>query len=387
MRIAHVLTRLLRAGSEENTIATCLDQVRRGHVVFLIHGRDYIPSYYKELKPAHIELIKIDSLVHEIDLPHDFRACFQLVDVFNKLHLDVVHTHQSKAGIIGRAAARLAGVPTLVHGVHIPPFVNASRAASLIYVAAERFCGSFTDLFIHVGRQMQDEYLRRGIGRRADHIVAESGMELYQFRHASPPADANKLLASPIGRLDKPFVVLFLGALEKRKAHRRFLLAFQHVVSERPNTVLLVAGEGEEKGAIEHDVAELKLNAHVRMLGFRNDPQSLLAISDALVICSEREGFPRVAVQAGLSGVPIISTPLPGIEKIVRNNETGLVGPLQDFDKMLRRLIDEPEIRRSMSNKLLALDYEPWDVNTMTAKIELAYLAHTDGMSNLREGQ
>src|SRR5262249_28041701 len=142
-----------------------------------------------------------------------------------------------------------------------------------------------------------------------------------------------------------------------------FLLAFRQVVSERPNTVLLVAGEGEQKDAIEHDIAELILRPHVRMLGFRNDPQSLLAISDAVVICSEREGFPRVAVQAGLAGVPIISTPLPGIDKIVQNNETGLVGPLQDFEKMLLRLIDEPQLRRSMSDKLLALDYNPWDVD------------------------
>jgi glycosyltransferase involved in cell wall biosynthesis len=112
-----------------------------------------------------------------------------------------------------------------------------------------------------------------------------------------------------------------------------------------------------------------------------SDPQSPLAISEALVICSEREGFPRVAVQAGLAGVPIISTPLPGIDKIVRNNETGLVGPPQDFDKMLLRLIDEPQVRRSMRDKLFALDYGPWDVNTMTAKIERAYLAHAGGMS------
>jgi glycosyltransferase involved in cell wall biosynthesis len=206
-------------------------------------------------------------------------------------------------------------------------------------------------------------------------------MELDQFRHASPPSDADELRASPIGKPDKPFVVLLLGALEKRKGLRRFLPTFGKVVSERPNTVLLVAGEGEEKDSIEHDITELTLRSHVRMLGFRNDPQSLLAISDALVICSEREGFPRVVVQAGLAGVPIISTPLPGIDKIVRNNETGLVGLLQDFDKMLLRLIDEPEVRRSMSDKLLALDYSPWDVNTMTAKTEKAYLANAGAIS------
>jgi glycosyltransferase involved in cell wall biosynthesis len=381
MRIAHVLTRLLHGGSEETTIATCIAQTREGHQVYLIHGRDYIDDHCTELAGHNIKSIKIDNLVQPIRFWDDVVALCQLTSVLRGLGLDVVHTHQSKAGILGRMAARLAGVPIIVHGVHILAFVDVSRWRALAYVAAERFCGNFTHLFIHVSPQMREECEKRSIGSRAQHVIIESGMDVDRFRNGKPPHDGLDLLESPTGSDVKPFVILFLGALEKRKGHAHFLPVFKDVVSERSNTILLIAGEGEQRHEVGNDIQRLNLNSHVRLLGFRSDPESLLAISDVLIICSEREGLPRAALQAAIAGVPILTTPLPGIEAIVRQWETGSVSNLVDFKSALLRLIDEPGLRLRMKKNLQMMNYTAFDNESMTRKIQIAYKHQFDKLT------
>jgi hypothetical protein len=165
MVIAHVITRLLRAGSEENTIATCLGQARAGHRVLLIHGRDWNPAH-QALCGTEIELIQVPDLVREVSPRHDLAAIRTLRTLFKQRRPTVVHTHQSKAGIIGRIAARLAGVPTLVHGVHIVPFIGVGRMEQIVYLLAERAMASFTHAFINVSestRAAADDYRTRDV--------------------------------------------------------------------------------------------------------------------------------------------------------------------------------------------------------------------------------
>jgi glycosyltransferase involved in cell wall biosynthesis len=375
VRIVHVLTRLLHAGSEENTIASCRGQVRNGHEVTLLHGEEFLSQSIALLGPG-VRTIRIESLVHRLSPARDLRAVARMRQVFAQLRPDVVHTHQSKAGILGRIAARLANVPIIAHGVHILAFQNAPPALAFAYLLAEKICGSFTDLFVHVSRGTLEECTQRRIGPSAHHIVAESGMDVGSFREAVPPVDANTLLQSPCGDRARPFVVLSLAALEPRKGLARFLPVLRKLADKRPNTVLLAAGRGPEHAHLEAQIESLGLNGHVRLLGFRGDPQHLLAIADALVVCSEREGLPRVVVQAGIAGVPIVTTALPGIDLIVRPGETGFVAPLDDLAPMeqaLLDLIDNPALRESMRDGLRRMDFSPWQAETMVARIEAGY--------------
>lgn len=381
MQIAHIITRFISGGADENTLSTCNHQAERGHDVTLACGRDWSAVMRSNLHPR-VDFISFPSLIWRISPWHDGRAVAELRAYLRERKPDIVHTHTSKAGFVGRVAARLAGVPTVVHGVHILPFVNAPPLAAPFYVLAERACGTLTDLFVHVGPHMRDECAARNIGRNARHIVAESGMDVARFRNAPPPADQDDLLASPVDSIARPFVVLSLAVLEPRKGLRKFLPVFCRLVAHRPNTVLLVAGEGGERAALRDLAAALGLQRHVRFLGFRRDPERLLAIADALVICSEREGLPRVAVQAAIAGVPIVTTDLPGMGVIVRERETGFVVPHDNFERMrlaLRELIDNPQLRAQMREALSRIDYSPWSAERMTSRIEAAYAAVVRG--------
>ena len=151
---------------------------------------------------------------------------------------------------------------------------------------------------------------------------------------------------------------------------------FRTVVEHRPNSILLLAGDGGARSEIEAEVRRLGLSHHVKILGYRDDPERLLAIADLFVISSNREGLPRAAVQAGIAQVPIVSTALPGINSIVHPNETGFVVPvghLEGMEPLIRRLIDEPSLRTHMRECLGAVDFSAWAIERMIEKIDAVY--------------
>lgn len=375
MHIVHLITRFNRGGAEENTQITCDLQVRDGHEVTLIVGEAWEPGMRARLDPRVRFLVEPD-LVREVAPLRDLKALLGLSATLRRLKPDVVHTHTSKAGIVGRMAARLSGDPLIVHGVHILSFIGVRQAERLAYTALERFCGQFTHAFVHVSATLKRQCEVAGVGRGSLHVVAESAMDVARFHAAEPPEDAEVLCASPTGESERPFVILMMGLLEPRKRPRPFLRVFRKLVDLRPNTVLLLAGEGVEREAIEADVRELGLERHVRVLGYREDPDRLLVLADATVLCSLHEGLPRVGVQSAISATPIVTTALPGIDQIVTDGVSGFVIPVDDLDAMLsplQRLADEPELRARMSAALAAGDYSAWSSETMVARIGQAY--------------
>ena len=188
MHVCHIITRFLRAGAEENIVITCNAQVLRGHRVTLIHGREHVPEMFATLDPR-IERIQIPSMQREVNPYKDIAALVHCVQVLRAIRPDLVHTHTSKAGIIGRTAARFVRVKYIIHGVHILPFLNVPPVQRWIYVNLERLMGRFTDAFINVSQEMCDACLAVGVGDAERHHIALSGMDIGRFRSASRPAD------------------------------------------------------------------------------------------------------------------------------------------------------------------------------------------------------
>ena len=371
MRIVHILTRFVRGGSEENTILSCLDQASAGHDVHLVHGDQYRDDCIRGLGDG-VARHAVRSLVHRIAPVHDLAASWRLFLLVRRLKPDLVHTHQSKAGILGRIAARLAGVPAIVHTVHIVPFDNVPRLSAMLYRACERFCGRFTDLFIHVAAGTVEQYAVHRIGTAAMHRVIASGMAVEKFAAAMPAEDISAWRAGDPGR----FLILSMAALEARKRILEFLPIFRAIADTHPGALLALAGEGPERPAIEACVGQLGLGDRVRFLGVRDDPERLLAAADALVICSAREGLPRAAVQARIAGIPVVSTALPQIGSVVTDGKTGYLVPLDQLDAMkaaFDQLMKNPDLRTALRGGQPPFDSQAWRTETMTAQIADAY--------------
>ena len=375
MHVVHIITRFIRGGADENTQLTCNHQACAGYNVTLIVGKDYDAQMRDGLDPR-VQFITLPSMVQSVSPIPDAISLVRIYLILRRLKPDLVHTHTSKAGVLGRLAAVFSGVPKIVHGVHILAFTNESPMRRVSYLWLERICGICTHAFVHVSTGMREECLKNGVGSGALHAVAESGLDIARFRNPSPPGDAVDLLQSPTGSTKRPFVILSLAALERRKGQRQFLKVFRRVVEQRPNSILLLAGEGSERTEIEAEVRRLGLSRHVRILGYRDDPERLFAIADVFVVSSNREGLPRAAVQAAIAGVPIISTALPGISSIVHEDETGFVvpiGSLECMEPLIRRLIDEPSLLIRMREGLRAVDLSAWAVERMIKKIDAVY--------------
>jgi glycosyltransferase involved in cell wall biosynthesis/predicted kinase len=374
--ILHVITRLLQGGAEENTISTCLYQVRQGNRVSLVHGRDAHPSWAKRLE-GQVTMIMSPSLGQPLNPVRDAKAIWELRNLFMALRPDVVHTHQSKAGIIGRLAAALARTPLIAHTVHIAPFVNVSGPRRWFYVTAERICERYTHLFISVSQGMRQAFHGEGIGRKKTFEVIHSGMDLAKFISATPPGDWRARIGG-WDSSDRPKFILMLAAFEPRKRQYGFIEAIAPHLHARSELCLLFAGEGSEQARCRDLANALGIGRQIRFLGHDPKPEELIALSDVCILTSEREGLPRSAVQYIAGGKPVILTRLTGIEELVVDGANGIITDPDDLGETAARtlgLLDDEALLARLASGARATDVSRWREEAMGERIETAYRA------------
>jgi glycosyltransferase involved in cell wall biosynthesis len=375
LHVVHVLTRMLRGGSEENTVATALWQAARGHRVTVLHGGTADPHWQAALG-GKVALRQVVSLRHPVDPLADARACLSLRGIYRDLAPDVIHTHQSKAGILGRLAAAAVPSAAVIHGIHIVPFAGAGMVRRLAYVTAERGMARRTDRFIAVSQGTAASYAAGGICDVSDVTVVRSGMDLAAFGAARPPKDAAALIGADLSGPDRPPVILMLAAFEPRKRHGAFLAAFRSVVARCPRVRLLLAGAGTEEASARTLTGDLGLAGNVTFCGHRPDPQALIALADLTVLASEREGLPRVVVQSLAGGRPVVLSGLPGIDEVVSHGRNGLIAPAQDLNALADAISDLIEDRPRLARLAAgarATDLSDWDLDRLGAATTAVY--------------
>jgi len=374
LRIAHVITRLINGGADENTVLSCNHAAQRGHEVFLIHGAETRPEILEKVD-ARVTVVPVASLVRPISPLSDTRAFYDLTRTFRRFGTDVVHTHTSKAGILGRLAARASRVPVIVHGTHIVPFVNVGRAEKLLYLRAERAVQGITHAFIDVSTGMRDLCLEAGVGTSERHHVIQSGFDLSRFKDAQAPEDWRGLLRVRPGE-PRPPVLLMLAVFEPRKRHLDFLERLPRIVARVPAVRLVLAGDGKLRRPVEARIRTLGLERNVVLAGFYRHPERLIALADVCVMASVREGLPRAVVQYLAGGKPVVVADLPGIHDVLRDDVNGLVVPSQDLDALadsVAALLEDDPRRARLARGAAATDLSSWDAVRMGERIEAVY--------------
>jgi glycosyltransferase involved in cell wall biosynthesis len=300
-----------------------------------------------------------------------------LVRALHRLKPDIVHTHTSKAGILGRLAGRIARAKAVVHGVHILPFLNVRRFKRWVFVAVERLTAPLTDAFVSVSPKMQECCLAENLGTHALHKVVPSGMDVAQFRDAAAFDQAE--LARELGVEVCPRqLVVMAAALEPRKRVAEFLPVFREVAAQCPDAMLAVLGEGPDRERIMGQADELGLSDRVRLLGFRTDIERWLASAAVCALSSEREGLPRAVIQYVLAGRPVVVADLPGLDAVLHDGENGFVTSADNLTTMaapIVRLLTTPRLSESFSAYSRTLDLSPWSIENMTAELERVYFS------------
>ena len=350
MRVTHVITRLIVGGAQENTVASVLGLRRKSGVeVDLISGLTTGAEGSLESKFAGAP--EIFSLVPELVRPvhplKDILALRRLEQIFRTQKPDIVHTHSGKAGIIGRLAARRAGVPVIIHTIHGPSFGAFQNGLSnFIFTAAERRAAQATDHFIVVADAMTTQYLAAGIGRPRQYTKVFSGFPLEPFLAAkNDPA-----LRAKLGLQPDDFVVGTIARLVKLKGHDNLFAVAPELIRRCPQMKFLLVGDGEYRARFENLARSLGLERHFVFTGLvpPGEVPALVGVMDALVHLSLREGLPRALPQALAAAKPVIAYDCDGAREVCLDHQTGFLlrpGDLEGLKSRLLQLANDAPLR------------------------------------------
>jgi glycosyltransferase involved in cell wall biosynthesis len=324
MKICHVITRMIVGGAMENTLLTCEGLHARGHEVTLITGPALGPEgeLMTRAESGGYRVIVVDALRREIHLLRDRAAYFQIGRHVLELRPDVVHTHASKAGILGRKAAAKIGGMKIVHTIHgLALGGRQSRWRNWLFARLERKAARHTDALISVADAMTAKALAHRVGRPEQFTTIYSGMEVQRFVHRPPETDAvREAMKLPPDAV----LVTKIARLAEEKGHEYVLDAAGRV--EDPRVHFCLVGDGALRREIEAQLAVRGLAPRFRLTGLVRPEEipALLHASDMIVHCSLREGLARVLPQGMLAGKPVISFDVDGAREVV-DAETGVL--------------------------------------------------------------
>ncbi len=396
MRIFHISTRLILGGSQENTVLSCEGQARLGHDVHLAFGPIYGPegsllervSAFLSKNPSRDGAIAntaitthvVPHLVREIRPWADWRCLGELMRLIRAIRPDIVHTHSSKAGILGRAAAWAVrdGAMGIVHTIHGPPFHKyQGRAANTLYKASERWAARRCHTIVSVADAMTEQYLHAGIGRAEQYLTVRSGMETESFLRVANE-ESRRASRAALGLSTTDFVVGTVARLAELKGHDDLLDALGPELRARPDWKLLWVGDGWWRERLTQRIRSMGLTNSVVMTGLvgpERVPQ-MLAAMDVLAHPSYREGLPRTVPQALLAGVVPVAYDVDGTGEVCRDGETGRLvkpGDSASLRSAVVGLYDHPPLRRNLADRGQAECREMFSAERMVTRLEEVY--------------
>ena len=379
MRVTHVITRLIVGGAQENTVDSVLGLRRQpGLEVDLISGPTAGPegSLESSFSGCAGALSVARHLVRPVHPWHDALALPELTRLFRERRPDLVHTHSGKAGVLGRLAARRAGVPLIIHTIHGPSFGAFQGALSnTIFTAAERLAARATTHFVTVSEAMTRQYLAAGIGTPDQYTRVFSGFALEPFLEARNEAGVRARL----GLKSEDFIVGKIARLTERKGHDDLFAAAPELIRHCPRLKFLLVGDGPWRGRFEQRIHELGLQKHFAFTGLvpPTSIPELVGVMDVLIHLSLREGLPRALPQALAAGKPVVATECDGAGEVCLDGETGFLIPPRHGTALIQRLLQleaDPALRERLGRRGPEFVRERFSVERMVNDLHQLYL-------------
>jgi glycosyltransferase involved in cell wall biosynthesis len=347
VRVCNVITHLEVGGATEAAINACAHVDAERFRTVLVCGPS--PAGERDARPLADELgvdvIVLPSLARPIRPGRDLATLRALRRTFRSWHPDIVHTHSSKAGFLGRRAARREGV-AVVHTVHGWSFHDHMAAATrALYVGLERRAARWTDRIVTVSDLDRDKGLAAGIGAPEQYTVIHELNDVGRFL----AADRNRAEARRrLGLGGAQPVIGTLGRLSEQKDPATFVRAAAAVSVEVPDARFVMIGDGPLRTDVERLAAKLGLQDRFLVTGVRRDVAEVLAGLDVFILTSRWEGMPLVIPQAMASDVPVVASTADGNRELVRDGENGLLaspGAADAFAAGAVRLLRDASLR------------------------------------------
>jgi glycosyltransferase involved in cell wall biosynthesis len=371
LRVLTVITRLELGGAQRVALHTAATLDRRRFEAGLAWGPgDVLDAEARAVD--ELTTFEVDDLVRPVAPVRDLRALTGLRRAIRDFRPQVVHTHSSKAGVLGRLAARLERVPVVVHTVHgfgFTPLQSPVKRA--LFLRAEKLAARWTDHFVAVSHVNLDRGVELGLWTAEQASVIRAGVDLDRFRFADDGAAARRALAIPEG---VP-VVTQIGNFKPQKAPLDFVRAAALVAAKLPEARFVLVGEGPLRGDAEALATELGIADRTVFSGWWRDVPGLLAATMVSVLSSIHEGLPCSVVESLAAGVPVVATAVDGTPEVVRPGVNGELvdpgDPTSLADAILGILVDGD--RRLAMSEAAADGLEDFDRDRMVRQLEDLY--------------
>lgn len=378
MNVLHFITRLIIGGAQENTLLTVEDQHRDYHDrVTLVTGPGLGPegSLVERAQRGGFDFRILSRLERSILPWKDWQSYRDLLQMLREIKPDLVHTHSSKAGIIGRAAASKLNIP-VVHTIHGASFHRGQHPlAHRAYIAAEKWAARRCDHFISVCDAMTDQYVAAGIASREKFTTVYSGMEVEPFLE---PPRSRETVRQELGFRPEDIVIGKVARLFHLKGHEYIIQAAAGVIARNPNVRFLFVGDGILRETYERQLAAAGLQNHFVFAGLVPPQQvpELIAATDIIVHTSVWEGLARVLPQGLIAGKPVVSYDVDGAREVVIPGETGYLLPpdsITELQDALIELVENPELRQRLGHQGRERFTDQFRHQTMTRRIREVY--------------
>lgn len=354
VKVVHIITRLDRGGSSEVVLDLAERMDRTRFAAQIVTGRtdDPVCDLTAYTRRTGVPVAFYSRLRRDIMPLDDLIACIQLTRHLRRARPDIVHTHSSKAGVLGRIAAWLAGVPIVVHAPHGHVFYGYfGRLGSAACVWIERLMAYGTDRIVTLTEMGKQDHIRYGVGPPDRFVPIPCGIEVSRFSQAC--RDGQALRQTLNIEPDVP-VILWVGRLVSVKGCEVFLKACETVARQHAAVRFCIVGDGPLAAPLKRMASELGLEDRVRFMGWRSDIPAWMALADMFVLSSLNEGLGRVLLEAMAARTPVVATRVGAVGEIVRDGETGILVPPNDPEQLadgMRRLLQDTALARRMGEQ------------------------------------
>jgi glycosyltransferase involved in cell wall biosynthesis len=351
VRVCRIIGRLNIGGPAIHAILLTQGLRARGYETVLVAGREgpREGNLHDLAAEKGVEPVILPELGREVRPYRDCTALVKLVRLLRRLRPDIVHTHTAKAGALGRIAAKLAGIPVIVHTFHGHVLHGYfSRGTTRFFLTIERCLAAISTKVLTVSDGQCRDLLRLRIGRPETVGVMPLGLELDGFLGSD--LRRGELRRQLDVNAEAPLVGI-IGRLAPIKDHATFLEAASDLHKSRPDVRFLIVGDGELRSRLEQQAHALGLDGCAHFLGWQRELEPIYADLDLVVLSSLNEGTPVSLIEAMAAGLPVVATKVGGVPDLVADGKTGLLVPPKDpmaMSQAMETLLADPERRRQM---------------------------------------
>jgi glycosyltransferase involved in cell wall biosynthesis len=385
IKVLHIITRFDKGGSAQNTFLSLLGLKKKNYQLSLVSGLSSESEMkYEEIRAKEkdiqilesegIEFTQCPSLLRRINIIKDLRAFFDIWRIIKKYNPLIVHTHSSKAGLIGRLAAKLAGAPIIVHSPHGHVFFGYfGPYKTKLFIILEKLASRITDRIVTLTNREKKDHLLFKIAQEDKFSVICSGIELNIIKESS--SDEKQNLKKELGIPKNSLIVGTAGRLVPVKGPEFLIKASKYIISKYPDTYFIFAGDGPLEQDLKKKTLEMGISENIIFLGWSDNLAKIISIYDIFVLPSLNEGMGRVLVEAMTLGKSIVASNIGGIPDLVINEKNGfLVHPKnpKELAKYIQVLLEDKDKREKMGlvGKEMALNFS---AESMIEKIASLY--------------